>query len=247
MKAIWSASGKHSQRFTFSTFCYLTASFQNGLILVFPSRFSTHHPIFYFWEFCKFFKDEKKKKEKSHLHQYSQPLLSTWGTFIHPLRLAFSDLSRGVRSVSSLAPAGPLKESLLGALCQTPRRLPCALASLWPLDHTGLTGGLLQTWLSFWEVLLSLWRTLELWSSDRTAIRFLVTPSDMVHGFVLLFCCFFSSFSLQMTWPWLLQPTCHFTPYQIVQSSTSGQSSSISNCVSLSSGLFFGCWSNKRL
>ncbi len=28
---IYSASGKYSQRFTFSTFCYVTALFQNGL------------------------------------------------------------------------------------------------------------------------------------------------------------------------------------------------------------------------
>ena len=35
---IYSASGKYSQRFTFSTFCYVTALFQNGLNSFFSSK-----------------------------------------------------------------------------------------------------------------------------------------------------------------------------------------------------------------
>ena len=47
----------------------------------------------------------------------------------------------------------------LGAFRETPSRLSCAfywgVASVWPLYHKGLIGGLLQRWLSFWKVLPS--------------------------------------------------------------------------------------------
>lgn len=47
-KRNYSASGKHSQLFTFSTFYYVTASLQNGTKwnkLIFSSKYSTQHPI----------------------------------------------------------------------------------------------------------------------------------------------------------------------------------------------------------
>ena len=47
----------------------------------------------------------------------------------------------------------------LGVFCQTPSRLSCAfywgVASVWPLYHKRLIGGVLQTWLSFLKVLPS--------------------------------------------------------------------------------------------
>ena len=50
-------------------------------------------------------------------------------------------------------------ESPLGAFWQTPHGLSCTffggVASIWPLCHKGLTGGVLQRWLSFWKVLPS--------------------------------------------------------------------------------------------
>ena len=50
-------------------------------------------------------------------------------------------------------------ESPLGAFWQTPSRLSCAFywgeASVWPLYHKGLIGGVLQWWLCFWKVLTS--------------------------------------------------------------------------------------------
>ena len=51
----------------------------------------------------------------------------------------------------------------LGAFWQTPSRLSCAIywgaASVWPLYHKGLIGGVLQRWLSFCKVLPSPQRT----------------------------------------------------------------------------------------
>ena len=46
------------------------------------------------------------------------------------------------------------------------------MASVWPLYHTGLIGGVLQRWLSFWKVLPSPQRNSEALS---VTIRFLVT------------------------------------------------------------------------
>ena len=50
-------------------------------------------------------------------------------------------------------------QSPLGAFWQTPSRLSCAfywgVDSVWPLYHKGLTGGVLQRWLSFWKGLPS--------------------------------------------------------------------------------------------
>jgi hypothetical protein len=47
----------------------------------------------------------------------------------------------------------------LGAFWQTPSGLSCVfhwgVASVWPLYHKGLIGGVLQRWLSFWKVLPS--------------------------------------------------------------------------------------------
>ena len=61
----------------------------------------------------------------------------------------------------------------LGAFWQTPSGLSCAfyrgVASVWPLYHKGLIGGVLQRWLAFWKVIQ------ELWSYVRDTIGFLVT------------------------------------------------------------------------
>ena len=50
-------------------------------------------------------------------------------------------------------------QSPLGARWQTPSMLSCAfywgVASVWPLYHKGLIGGVLQRWLSLWKVLPS--------------------------------------------------------------------------------------------
>ncbi len=77
---IYSASGKYSQRFTFSTFCYVIALFQNGWNSLFSSKFYKQYPIMtmwkkFVWNLCKFIKIKKRKK--SHVHKYSQPLLNT--------------------------------------------------------------------------------------------------------------------------------------------------------------------------
>ena len=44
-KFTYSAYVKYSQRFTFSTFCYVTALFQNGFNSFFSSKFYTYYPI----------------------------------------------------------------------------------------------------------------------------------------------------------------------------------------------------------
>jgi hypothetical protein len=62
----------------------------------------------------------------------------------------------------------------LDTFWQTPSGLPCAfhwgVASVWPLYHKGLIGGVLQRWLSFWKVLPSPQR-----NSVRGPIGFMVT------------------------------------------------------------------------
>jgi hypothetical protein len=59
-----------------------------------------------------------------------------------------------------------------GDFWQTPSGMPCAfywgVASIWPLYHKGLIGGVLQRWLSFWKFLPSPQRnsrTLSEWPS----------------------------------------------------------------------------------
>ncbi len=69
---LYSASGKYSKCFTFSTFCYVTALFQNGLNLLFSSKFYKQYPNMTtlkksVWNLCKFIKNKKQGK-KNHMH-----------------------------------------------------------------------------------------------------------------------------------------------------------------------------------
>jgi hypothetical protein len=56
-----------------------------------------------------------------------------------------------------------ISHGLRGAFCQTPSGLSCAfywgVASVWPIYHKGLIGGVLQICLSFWKVVPSTERT----------------------------------------------------------------------------------------
>lgn len=169
MKATYSASGKRSQPFTFSTFCYVPALFQNGFILFSPQNSLHITPVFVFENLASLYR--KKPTEKSHFHRYSQPLRqhlwqkpqvflnlmpraqrTSLGAFVHLLCSTFSDPSGDVGPGSSLALAGPLKEPPSGALWENATQ--ATVCTGFPLAT--LIDGLLQTWLSFWEVLLSL-------------------------------------------------------------------------------------------
>lgn len=57
----------------------------------------------------------------------------------------------------------------------TYRAFPEGVASVWPLDHTGQIGGLLQRWLTLWMALPSPVSTEEQMSFDRVTNGLLVT------------------------------------------------------------------------
>lgn len=86
-----SASGKYSQRFTFATFSYVTALFQNGLGILFASKFYKQLSMMTMWKrvvwnLCKLIKNQKTRK--AHVHEYWRPLpwhskLSSCTSFFH--------------------------------------------------------------------------------------------------------------------------------------------------------------------
>jgi hypothetical protein len=79
---IYSAFGKYSDPLTYSTLCYFTAVFENGLNCLFLHTINPYtipHNDKAKNRFLKCWKIYKKntKTEISHLHKYSDPLLST--------------------------------------------------------------------------------------------------------------------------------------------------------------------------
>lgn len=70
---MYSAAGRYSQHFTFPTFCYVTAIFQNGNKNVFFFKFYTQHPLMTMFK-KNVIVTNLLKPEKSHVHKYSQPL-----------------------------------------------------------------------------------------------------------------------------------------------------------------------------
>ena len=81
----YSGYGKYSDPFTFSTFCYITALFQNGFNLFCPSTFSTQYSIMTKWKMFSrnFYKLIKNKTLKYHMYKSIQTLYSIlcWSTF----------------------------------------------------------------------------------------------------------------------------------------------------------------------
>ena len=65
----------------FSTFCYVTALFQNGINIFFSSKFYTQYPIMTTWK--KFLKFIKNKKQRNHMYMSIHSLCSIlcWCTF----------------------------------------------------------------------------------------------------------------------------------------------------------------------
>jgi hypothetical protein len=116
--------------------------------------------------------------EICNLHKYLDPLLSTllkhlWQRLKHWVFLGMTLeawynciwrvspilLCRSSQALSGWDGEHCCTASPLGAFWQTPSGLSCAfyweVASVWPLNHKGLIGGVLQRWLSFWKVLPS--------------------------------------------------------------------------------------------
>jgi len=75
----------YSQRFTFSTFRYVTALLLNGLNSFFTSKFYTQYPIMtrwkkFAWNFCKYIKN-KKLKYNMYISIHSLCSMLCWSTF----------------------------------------------------------------------------------------------------------------------------------------------------------------------
>ncbi len=81
---LYSASGKYLQRFTFSTFCYVTALFQNWLYSLLSSNFYKQYPIMtmckkFVWNLCKCIKNKNRKN--NHIRIHSLCSILCWSTF----------------------------------------------------------------------------------------------------------------------------------------------------------------------
>jgi len=81
---LYSASGKYLQCFTFSTFCYVTALFQNWLYSLFSSNFYKQYPIMtmckkFVWNLCKCIKNKNRKN--NHIRIHSLCSILCWSTF----------------------------------------------------------------------------------------------------------------------------------------------------------------------